>query len=112
MNSDNSTIKSIVEFGLDGIPPDYSVSVNLKDLLYINQVLGEYVRFFHQPMHYPALEDVEKFLGNTDSGGGFEVLKTAYYDKISKMFSSEIRTLLEDGDLDSPHYPEHYNIKQ
>jgi hypothetical protein len=63
-------------------------------------------------MHYPALEDVESFLGSVNSGGGFEVLKTAYYDKIDKMLPEETRMLLENGDLDSPNYPKYYRVKE
>ena len=42
----------------------------------------EYMRFFHNPNHYPTLEAVKTFLGSQSSGDGFAVLSTAIYQKL------------------------------
>jgi hypothetical protein len=56
-----STAKQRVEFGLRTIPKDKKVSVSLRDLMFVHQVLAEYMRFFHQPMHHPTKKDVDRF---------------------------------------------------
>ena len=77
-----ATIKELVEFSLNDIPEDLTVSVSVRDLVYIHQTLGELNRFFHQPMHCPTLDSVSNFL--TGSGGGYEVLREACYTKLEK----------------------------
>lgn len=62
--SQHSTTRERVEHGLDTVPADRTVAVSLRDLLFIHQTLGEFVRFFHQPMHYPNLAAVDRFLGS------------------------------------------------
>jgi hypothetical protein len=79
------TILEIVEFGLTEIPDDRKVEVSLRDLIFIHQALGELNRFFHQPQHLPDVEAVKDFMGDRSSGGGYEVLHTAYYRKCSQM---------------------------
>jgi hypothetical protein len=57
----HSTAKERVEYGLDTIPADRMVSVPLRDLMYVQQTLVEFVQFFHQPMHYPDLQQSKNF---------------------------------------------------
>ncbi len=57
-------IASLVTHNLDQIDPDLTVEVNLADLVYVYQTLNEYMRFFHQPEHYPHIQSVERFLGS------------------------------------------------
>ena len=101
-----ATIKELVEFGLNDIPEDLTVSVSARDLVYIHQALGELNRFFHQPMHYPTLESVNDFL--TGSGGGYEVLREAYYTKLANMLPEAIKTKLHDGLFDSDKVPKYF----
>ena len=81
------------------------VSVNLKDLVYVQQVLAEYMRFFHQPLHYPKLENITDFLGDKNSGGGFEVLNTALRQKIDKMLPLVIEQMMDNGILRTQNIP-------
>ncbi len=108
MNSENVSIKEIVEYGLETISDDRLISVNLKDLIYIHQVLSEYNRFFHQPMHYPKFENISNFLGDKNSGGGYEVLTTALYQKIRKMIPPDIEEMMDDSIFQNPIYPAYY----
>lgn len=99
--------REIVEYGLGAVPND-SVEVSLRDLVFVHQVLGELVRFFHQPLHYPDLQSVQAFLGSRGSGGAFDVLAEAYYTRVGNMLPSGVRGLLEEGELDHPAPPEYF----
>jgi hypothetical protein len=103
------SIREIVEFGLNAIPEDQTVEVPLRDLLYVNQVLGELNRFFHQPLHYSSLEAVVQFLGSVGSGGGYEVLHTAYYAKVRGMLPANVERMLEGGAFEHPVAPSYYD---
>ena len=105
--------KEIVEFGLEKIPEDLAVTMNLRDFLYVFGVLEEYVRFFHQPLHYQTLEDVQEFLGTVRSNDGFQVLSTAVYQKLPKVeLPEEIEKMIDDGELEHPLFPEYYRVKR
>ena len=43
------------------------------------------MRYLHNPHHYPDIEAIQNFLGDTSSGGGFECLSTAIYKKYIKL---------------------------
>jgi len=78
--------------------------------MYIRRVLEEYVRFFHQPDHYPKIENVENFLGSISSSGGFEVLSTAVYKKGYKIvLPKEIEEMIYDNVFEHDLFPEYYN---
>ena len=54
------------------------VDTKTHKILYIRRVLEEYMRYLHNPHHYPDIEAIQNFLGDTSSGGGFECLKHSY----------------------------------
>jgi hypothetical protein len=111
-NNKYITIKEIVEYGLEKISNEQTITINLKDFMYIYKVLQEYMRFFHNPDHYQEINDVKDFLGTISSGGGFEVLDTALYKKIGKeiKFPKEIYDMMIDGVFDNPLFPKYYNM--
>lgn len=45
-----------------------TIEVNLKQLLLVYWAIEDWRGFFHNPMHYPTVEDVSKYLGNKRSG--------------------------------------------
>lgn len=102
------SIKEIVEFGLEAIPEGRKVEVPLRDLMHIHQVLSEWNRFFHQPLHYQNIEAVAAFLGSRDSGGGHEVLSEALYEKLGLMLPEDILEKLEASAFDHPENPAYY----
>jgi hypothetical protein len=112
-NSKYATIKEIVEYGLEKISNEQTITINLKDFMYIYKVLQEFVRFFHNSDHYQTIADVKDFLGTASSGGGFEVLDTALYKKIVKKikFPKEIDDMEMDSIFDNPLFPKYYNEK-
>jgi hypothetical protein len=107
---DHSTPRQRVEHGLDTIPQERSVTVPLRDLMYVHQTLGELVQFFHQPMHYPDLQAVERFLGTRNSGGGIDVLFEAFYKKMGAMAPPDIGEAFSDGErFEHPLPPNYYD---
>lgn len=55
-----------MEYNLDQLE-DEMVKVSVKDIVYIQRVLEEIIRFTHNQNHYPNLESFKKFLGTKDS---------------------------------------------
>ena len=107
--SEISIPKERVEFGLDTIPPDRMVTVGLCDLMYVHQTLAEFNRFFHQPMHYPDLASVERFLGTRNSGGAYDVLSEALYKRMGEMLPPDIHEAFDDGErFEHPLPPEYF----
>lgn len=103
------TIKQLVEFGLEKIPAEQTVEVRVRDLLYVHQVLGELVRFFHQSEHFPDLAAIERYLGDKESGGAFEVITTAYYGKLRDMLPTDLDDKFADGEFQHPDPPAYYD---
>jgi hypothetical protein len=102
------TARELVEYGLSSVAEERSVQVPLRDLLFIHHVLGEFVRFFHQPLHYPQLAQVKAFLGGQGDGQAFEVLSEAYSSKLRSMLPPDIVALAADGAFDHPSPPAYY----
>ncbi len=105
----HSTAVQRVEFGLDTIPEDRKVTVSLRDLMYVHQTLGEFMRFFHQPLHYSRMSDVAEFLGHVNSGDAFEALHKSYYSSMPDMLPEDIEDDLGEGDrFEHPLPPKYY----
>ncbi len=107
MNEKYTLVEEQVEFGLDSIDADRKIEISLRDLMFVFQSLQEFVSFFHQPMHYPTLEHVEKFLGDRNSGG-FCLLHQCVYGKLRDVWPADIQHALEEGDFDHPKKPYFY----
>ena len=108
-----TSVKDQVEFGLDTIDSDRRVSVRLRDLMYLHNMIGEFVRFFHQPMHYPTLSSVEKFLGDSTSDGAINVLWETYYRKLPTMLPQDIHDAFNEGvAFRHPNPPYYYDPDQ
>ena len=112
MNSDMrkyADIKDIIEYVLNIISDKEKITMSLKDFLYIRRVLEEYMRYLHNPDHYPDIEAIQNFLGDISSGGGFECLSTAIYKKVYKVdLPSKIEKMIDDGVFEHPLYPSYY----
>ncbi len=75
-------IESQVEYDLEKIDPNRKIEVSLKDFLYLHNTIAEFIRFFHQPMHYKTFQYLLKFLGNKDRGG-FHLLSEIFYKNLT-----------------------------
>ena len=95
--------------GIDeNIAVDEVVEVNLRDLMFVKSTLQEFVQFFHQPLHYSSLEDVEKYLGTRHNHGALHLLWKANYEKMEQMLPEAINTLCDNGAFDSPIKPYYF----
>jgi len=108
-----STAKERVEYGLETIPAERTVTISLRDLLFVHQTLAEYMQFFHQPLHFPDLEAVERFLGDRSSGEAFQVLDEAYYSKMRSMIPPDIEQAFSDGErFEHPLPPRYFAVDE
>ena len=109
MEKEYSTVEEQVEYGLERIDPERKIEVSLRDFLYLYNTVGEFVRFFHQPMHYTRLEDVETFMGNRNNGA-LHLLWEIYYRKFyyEDIFPGDIRQMIDDSELEHPNPPYYY----
>jgi hypothetical protein len=107
--AEHSTPRQRVEFGLDTIPPDRMVTVPLRDLMFVHQALAEFFQFFHQPMHYPDLAAVERFLGSRDSGDAFDVLHESVYKRMHEMLPPDIHRAFGEGERFEHPLPPSYH---
>jgi hypothetical protein len=101
-------LEEIATFGFESIDPNETVEVNLKDLMYVFSALQEFQRFFHQPLHFQSLEDVEDFLGSVNDHAGFKLLHTSIHEKMSNMLPEHINQKYGEGDFDSLKVPFYY----
>jgi hypothetical protein len=74
------------------------VTVPLRELMFVHQTLAEFVQFFHQPMHYPDLAAVERFLGTRDSGDAMDVLCESVYKRMHTMLPPDIHEAFGEGE--------------
>ena len=102
---DPASIKSQIEYGLDSVDADRTVTVPLKDLLYVYQPVGEMIRFFHQPAHYPSLDRINQFLGSVDSDDAYSALHRCYCDILRDAWPDDIAAKFDDGDFDNAASP-------
>lgn len=80
--------------------------------MHVFSTLQEYQRFFHQPLHYQSLNDVEKFLGSVDDKAGFKLLHTVIHKKMRDLLPKHIDDKYGEGDFDSLKLPFHYNANR
>ncbi len=102
-------IESQVEYDLEKIEPNRKIEVSLKDFLYLHNTIAEFIRFFHQPMHYKTLEDIEKFLGKKDRGG-FHLLSEIFYKRFNyrDVFPKDIQEMIDNSEFEHPDHPYYY----
>jgi len=112
MKTKSKEINEQIEFGLDSIDSEKTIEIKLKDFMLVYKTFEEFNRFFHQPMHYPTIEDIEIYLGNKDSGA-YSVISEIYYKMLPQYLPKEIDEKLgeENDPFDNPEYPYYYNLK-
>ncbi len=102
-------LEEIATFGFNAIDSDEKVEVSLKDLMYVFSTLQEYQRFFHQPLHYQNMKDIERFLGSVSDHAAFKLLHTSIHKKMRNMLPEHIEKKYGEGDFDSPKVPFYYD---
>jgi len=109
MREKTEDANDIIEYGLDSIDPNEKIEINLKDFIHIYKTFEEFNRFFHQPLHYPELKNVEEYLGNKERGA-YSIISKMYYKVLDKYVQGELKVRLEDedGKLINPNFPYYY----
>ena len=103
-------IEAQVEFGASKIDSERRVEISLRDLMFVFKTVGELIRFFHQPLHYQSLDDVETFIGDKDKGA-LHLLWMVYYDKLRDVWPDDVHDGFGEGLFDNPHFPYYYESK-
>ncbi len=103
-------INEQIEFGLDTIDPNRTVEIKLKDLMLIYKTFEELNRFFHQPMHYPTMEEINTFLGSKDVGA-FSIISKIYYRVLNKYIPKNIMEKVEEDFFSPENSPYYYKVK-
>jgi hypothetical protein len=113
MNKDKAKeINQQIEFGLDSIDSNKTVEIKLKDLMLIYKTFEEFNRFFHQPMHYSAIEDLETFIGDKEFGA-YSIISRIYYNVLCQYLPREIEQLLgeENDPFENPQSPFYQRVQ-
>ncbi|SCZ58425.1 hypothetical protein SAMN04488118_103289 [Epibacterium ulvae] len=96
-------------YGIDEkIDANTTVQVPLRDLLKVHATLGEFNRFFHQPLHYQTVDQVNEFLGSFDDPRAYKLLHTAYYELLGEMLPDYVNDMFSDGHFDAPFSPYYF----
>jgi hypothetical protein len=106
-----TTVEEQVEYGLDSVAPERTVEVPLRDLLFAYQTLGLFVNFFHQRLHYPDVEAVHRFMGNSEAGA-FHLLCEAYYHRLRDVWPEDICDGFDESRFDNPDSPYYYQVAE
>jgi len=106
MESKYTSVADQIEYGLDGVPVDRRVEVNLRDLVYAVQTLQELVRFFHQPDHTATIEQVDTFMGTFQAGALSHIAESNR--KLFDMLPSDVLAAFEETKFDHPQPPYYY----
>ncbi len=107
----NNSISDQIEYGLSKIDPNLKVEIPVKDLMYLYKTMELLNDFFHQPMHYPTIEDVEKFLGNKEEGA-YKAISRCYYDILWNFLPNDFQKKIEASECFENPKPPYYKQKQ
>jgi len=97
-----------VEEQVQSIDPNRKVEISLRDLMYAYQTIGLLINFFHEPLHYPALESVNEFMGIENDSGAFHLLKDVYYKRLYDLWPEDVRRAFDEVRFDNPNPPYYY----
>lgn len=114
MRKMDQSVEDMIEYGLDTVSSDEKIEIDLRDFIHIYKTFEELNRFFHQPMHYQSLADVETYLGDKTQGA-YSVIHKMYYHVMDKYVQGDLKERLENdenGSLINPDFPYYYHRKR
>lgn len=109
-NNKSIEINEQIEFGLENINDERKIEMKLKDFMFLYKTFEELNRFFHQPMHYPTIEDVNIYIGNKNYGA-YSIISKTYYKILDQYLPKDIEKLIDDNKFQNPKYPYYYQVK-
>lgn len=95
----------------ENIEADTVIEVKLRDLVFVARTLQEFVQYFHNQDHYPAIEDLHEYLGDRKNGRAFHLLSIANYQVIERMLPKMLDDLYDAGAFDSSEIPFYFEAK-
>lgn len=99
-------------YGIDEkIASDETVEVSLRDLMKIQATLAELIQFFHQPLHYQSIENIENYFGTVKHKKAFSLLHKANYEVMRRMIPERVSDMISEGEFDSPEWPFYFELK-
>ncbi|MCB2376670.1 hypothetical protein LGH70_03715 [Hymenobacter sp. BT635] len=107
-----TSVEDQVLYGLDKINKDRKVEISLHDLVFVVKTIEELNRFFHQPMHYPSLDDVVKYMGNVNTGA-YSLIYRMQYKMLWDYLPEDIKNQMgwETEELVNPNPPYYFQSK-
>lgn len=108
----HTSFEEQVTYGLNSIKKDKTVEVNLRDLIQVYKLIEELNRFFHQPLHYQKIEDIQKFLGDKNTGA-YKLINKTYYETMWEMIPENIKNLIlgDNNPFENPNKPNYLKEK-
>jgi len=101
-----TTVQEVVEYGIDDVDEERVVEVPVRDLLFVYKTFGELIRFFQDPSHFPDVDAVAEFVGNTEEGA-LSVCWEAQQERLTDALPDDVTSSIEAGELDHPEPPEY-----
>jgi len=101
-----TTVQEVVEYGIDDIDEERVVEVPVRDLMFAYKAFGELIRFFQDPGHFPDVDAVAEFVGNTEEGA-LSVCWEAQQERLAEALPDDVTASIEAGELDHPEPPEY-----
>lgn len=78
---------------VESFSKEETIEVNLQQLLFIYKAIEEWRTYFHNPEHYPSLDEVKKFIGNHNEGM-YSVLSHIYINVFGNMIPKDVEDRL------------------
>ena len=112
MSKKTKEINEQIEYGIDTLPDNRFVNINLRDFMLLYKSIEEFRRFFHNRNHYPLLNDVHTYIGNSKNGA-LSILNKLYCKILDKYLPEDIDNPSEEDDekFTHPNYPYYYHLK-
>lgn len=86
--------KKILIDTLNSIDENLLVEMKANDLAFIYKTIEKLIVFFHQPNHYPSINEVKEFIGNKDEGA-YSLLSYIYYNILERDIPEDVKSILE-----------------
>lgn len=112
MSEKSKEINDQIEYGIDKIPSNRFVNINLIDFMLVYKSIEEFRRFFHNRSHYPLLSDVHTYMGNS-TNGAYSILNKLYCKILDKYLPEDIDNPSEEDEnkFSHPSFPYYYQLK-
>jgi hypothetical protein len=112
MSEKTKEVNEQIEYGIDTLPDNRFVTINLKDFMFVYKSMEEFRRFFHNRSHYSLLSDVHTYIGDSTSGA-LAIVNKLYCQTLDKYLPEDIDHPSEEDEqrFSHPNFPYYYQLK-